>query len=54
MTYALKTLEKEIKLLERNVREKDMMRQNMNDASLEFKKIAEIKKAIKKLKAQSR
>lgn len=38
MTYVLRTLEREIKTIEKELIKKDLMRQDMNQASLEFKK----------------
>ncbi|PYF75126.1 hypothetical protein [Pedobacter nutrimenti] len=54
MEYAIQLLEKEKKLLERSVKEEDLMHKNMQQATQNLKNIASIKRAIKllKLKAQ--
>lgn len=54
MDYAIQLLEKEKKLLESSIREQDLMRKNMRQASQYMKKISELKRAVKVLKTKSR
>lgn len=54
MLYAIKTLEKEKKSIERNIRENNLMQADMRKATSELSKITELKKAIKILKIKDR
>ncbi|SHG60982.1 hypothetical protein [Pedobacter caeni] len=52
MDYVIQLLEKERKMLEYTLREEDLMHKNMNQATQNLKKIAEIKRAVKVLKVK--
>ncbi len=52
MDYIIQLLEKEKKLLESDVREQDLMRKNMHQATLHFKNISDLKRAIKILRTK--
>ena len=54
MDYVITLLEKEKKTLERTMREEDLMRQNMKQATSQLKHIGEIKRVLKILKAKAR
>lgn len=54
MKYAIQTLEKHIKTIDRNIRDNKLMLTNMRKATSEFSKITELKKAIKVLKLKDR
>ena len=54
MQYAIQILEKEKKMIERNIRKKDLMKNDMGEATQEFSRITELKKAIKILKIKNR
>ena len=54
MQYAIQILEKERKMIERNIRKKDLMKNDMKEATQEFSRITELKKAIKILKIKNR
>ena len=50
MEHAIRTLAKERKAIERNIRKNDLMKSDMKKARKELSKINELKKAIKILK----
>ncbi len=52
MEHAINTLENERRSIEQFIRNQDLMRKDMTAASELFRKIAEIKKAIKVLKSR--
>ena len=52
MTYVIKLLETEKTSIERSMKAGDLMRRDMKRASEEFRKLTEIKKALKVLKAK--
>lgn len=54
MDYVITLLEKEKKILERKIREQDLMHKNMKQATLKLKNIGEIKRVLKILKAKAR
>lgn len=54
MDYAIQLLENEKKLLENNIREQNLMRKNMKQATQDMKNISELKRAVKVLKTKSR
>lgn len=53
MDFVIKLLEKEKKIIAQQIHEEDLMHKNMKEATLQLKRITEIKKAIKVLKAKS-
>lgn len=52
MTYAIKLLEGEKVNIERSMKSEDLMRKDMKRATTEFRKITEIKMALKLLKSK--
>lgn len=54
MDYAIKILEKEKKIIEQQIRQEDLMHQNMKQATQYLKNISEIKRAIKLLKVKAK
>ena len=50
MDHVIQILEREKKLIERYIREADLLQNNMRMARLELLKVSEIKKAIKIIK----
>lgn len=54
MKYAIQILETEKKNIERNIRDNNLMQDNMKKATQDFSKITELKKAIKILKLKDR
>lgn len=54
MQYAVQTLEKEKRNLERNIKSNNLMQADMRKATEELSKITELKKAIKVLKSKNK
>lgn len=54
MDYVLAVLEQEKNMLEKRMRNEDLMRTNMQQASSCLKQIHELKRAMKMLKTKSR
>ena len=54
MQFAIQTLEKERKMIERNIRKNNLMNKDRKLATLELSKITELKKAIQILKIKNR
>lgn len=54
MQYAIQLLEKEKKVLERNIRYNNLMHNNMNKDSEQLRQITQIKKAVKILKNKNK
>ena len=54
MEYAIQTLEKERRMIERNIRENNLMNSDMKQAKQEFSKVTALKKAIQILKIKNR
>jgi len=54
MQYAIETLEKEKKSIERNIRNNNLMQADIRKATQELSKITELKKAIKILKIKDK